>query len=189
MDTGGRTETAGATRRADLLLAGTAAVAAVVWGAVAVMVVGFALGTDFGLGTQADGRFSGREVARSMLWLVVPCALVTWTLGFMSLRATCGASTGGRVLSMVLWTAASPVVCALVFTGWLATGSSDGGGLTTIGLGIGMSAAGVAMWCVTLAPLVVALVVRGPLRRHPATCSNGSAAPRADGGLPSNMRV
>jgi len=78
---------------------------------------------------------------------------------------------------MVLWTAASPVICALVFTGWLATGSSDGGGLTAIGLGIGMSAAGVAMWCVTLAPLVVALVVRGSLRRPPVTQEEPGADP------------
>ena len=76
MDTGERTETAGATRRADLLLAGAAAAAAVGWGVVAVTVVGFTLGTDFGLGTQADGRFSGGELARSALWVAVPCALV-----------------------------------------------------------------------------------------------------------------
>ena len=177
MDTGERTETAGATRRADLLLAGAAAVAAAGWGVVAVTVVGFTLGSDFGLGTQADGRFSGGELARSALWVAVPCALVAWVLGFVSLRSTRGASAGGRVLSMVLWTAASPVICALVFTGWLATGSSDGGGLTAIGLGIGMSAAGVAMWCVTPAPLVVALVVRGSLCRHPVTQEEPGADP------------
>lgn len=39
----------------------------------AVTVVGFTLGTDFGLGTQADGRFSGGELARSALWGAVPC--------------------------------------------------------------------------------------------------------------------